>query len=90
MVQSRFARALLFLAVAALSGACATTRYTQSRIAPGTSDRTATQACFRVEGLKIAIETLDRAPEEAPATHLALRFHLEPEELKYHRLLARQ
>ena len=84
MAHSRFARALLPLAVGLLSGACATTRYTQSGIGVASPDgRTASSASVEIEGLKLAIQTLDRTPEETPLRRLALRIEFEPRELGY-------
>ena len=86
MAPSRFARVLLFLAVGALSGACATTRYTQSGIggdSPDGEGRSSSKACVEIEGLKLTIQTLDRTPEETPLRHLVLRIEFEPGELGY-------
>jgi len=84
MAHSRFARALLPLAVGLLSGACATTRYSQSGIGAAVPDgRTASSASVEIEGLKLAIQTLDRTPEETPLRRLALRIEFEPRELGY-------
>ena len=86
MTASRFLRALVFLAVGLLSGACATTRYTQSGIgaaSPDGEERAGRSASVEIEGLKLAIQTLDRTPEETPLRRLALRIEFEPRELGY-------
>ena len=86
MTASRFLGALVFLAVGLLSGACATTRYTQSGIgaaSPDGEERAGRSASVEIEGLKLAIQTLDRTPEETPLRRLALRIEFEPRELGY-------
>lgn len=83
MKSTRAVRLLTLVACGLLSGACATAHYTQSRIATEATDRATTHARFRVQGLKVAIETLDRTPEETPSRDLGLRVVLEPDELGY-------
>ena len=84
--STRLMRSLALLACAVLSGACATTRYTQSGIggdSPDGEGRSSSKACVDIEGLKLAIQTLDRTPEETPLRRLALRIEFEPRELGY-------
>jgi len=86
MAIPRFARALVLLAGGVLSGACATTRYTQSGIgavSPEGEGRSGSKACVEVEGLKLSIQTLDRTPEKTALRRLALRIEFEPRELGY-------
>jgi len=84
-----------FVAVAAacaLSSACATTRYTQSRfeaMPPGANGTAGAVACLEVGGLKVRVETLDRTPLKEARENggtvqpLALRFAFEPPALGY-------
>jgi hypothetical protein len=79
-------RLLALVAGCVLSCACATTRYTQSRIEAVPSDvkgRPGSRASVEVEGLKVRIETLDRAPLGEAIPRLALRVVFEPRELGY-------
>jgi len=89
MALARFA---VLVAASALSSACATTRYTQSRFeaAPSGADGKASAVVsLEVEGLKVRVETLDRAPREAvretggEVPPLALRIAFEPRALGY-------
>jgi hypothetical protein len=82
----------VLVAASALSSACATTRYTQSRfeaVPSGASGKAGAVACFEVEGLKVRVETLDRAPLERakeagrPVPPLAVRVAFEPRALGY-------
>ena len=69
-----------------LSCACATTRYTQSRIEKVPSDvkgRSGSRASVEIEGVKVRIESLDRAPREETIPRLSLRAVFEPRELGY-------
>lgn len=81
-----FVRSLALLACCVLSGACATTRYTQSSIdalPPTVEGSTGSRAAVEIEGLKLRIQGLDRTPEEQAIPHLALRIEFEPRELGY-------
>jgi len=83
---TRFVRSLALLACCVLSGACATTRYTQSSIdalPPTVEGSTGSRAAMEIEGLKLRIQALDRTPEQEAIPHLALRIEFEPRELGY-------
>jgi hypothetical protein len=89
MAISRFA---VIVAASALSSACATTRYTQSRfetVPPGAKGKAGAVASLEVGGLAVRVETLDRAPQKKAATGketvppLALRIAFEPRALGY-------
>ncbi len=85
-MSARLARSLALLAGCVLSGACATTRYTQSRIEAVPSDvsrRAGFAVSLEIEGLKVGIQTLDRTPEQEEIRRLRLRLVLEPDELGY-------
>ena len=69
-----------------LSCACATTRYTQSRIEavpPDVKGHAGSRASVEIEGLKIRIESLDRTPVGQAFPRLTLRLAFEPRELGY-------
>jgi len=86
MTRGRSVSSLALLAACVLSGACATSRYTQSRIEalpPDVAGRPGSAVSLEIEGLKVGIQTLDRTPEQVPIRHLRLRFTLEPNELGY-------
>jgi len=86
MTPARFVRSLALLAVCVLSGACATTRYTQSRIEtlpPGVEGRPGSRASLEVEGLRFGVQVLDRTPQQQAVRRLALRLVFEPVELGY-------
>ena len=79
-MSARFARSLALLAGCVLSGACATTRYTESRIEAVPTEhkgKAGSAVSLEIEGLKVDIRTLDRTPEEGPIGHLGLRLVLE-------------
>jgi hypothetical protein len=79
-------RSLAIVASCVLSCACATTRYTQSRIEAVPSDvkgRPGSRASVEIEGLKVRIESLDRAPLVEAIPRLALRAVFEPRELGF-------
>ncbi|MCU0294114.1 MAG: hypothetical protein MUF10_19380 [Thermoanaerobaculaceae bacterium] len=83
---SRIAKLVVLVLVAALSAACATTRYTQSRIetAPGAPKVRAGEAVtVELEGLKVRVGSLDRAPRGEAIPALALGLAFEPEALGY-------
>lgn len=86
MAVTRFRRAMAFLAVGVLSGACATTRYTQSRIdtlPPDVEGNAGSRASVEIEGLTFNIQALDRTPEQEAIRRLTLRIEFEPRELGY-------
>jgi hypothetical protein len=77
---------LVLVAGCVLSCACATTRYTQSRIEAVPSEvkgRSGSRASVEVEGLKVRLESLDRTPVGEAIPRLALRAVFEPRELGY-------
>ena len=79
-------RSLALVAGWLLSCACATTRYTQSRIEavpPEVKGRPGSRASVEIEGVKVRIESLDRAPLGEAIPRLALRAVFEPRELGY-------
>lgn len=79
-------RSLALVASCVLSCACATTRYTQTRVEAAPSEgkgRGGSRASVEVEGLKVRIESLDRAPVGQAIPRLALRAVFEPRELGY-------
>jgi hypothetical protein len=83
---SRSGKLLGLVVTAALSAACATTRYTQSRIetAPGAPRARAGEAvAVELEGLKVRVGSLDRAPRGTEIPALALQLSFEPEALGY-------
>ena len=86
MAHPGLTRGLALVALCALSCACATTRYTQSRIAavpPEVKGRPGAAPTVEIEGLKLRIETLDRTPLEEGIPRLSLRLVFEPRELGY-------
>jgi hypothetical protein len=69
-----------------LSGACATTHYTQSAVVAvptGIEGRPGANESIEVEGVKLRIEPLDRAPRDKAIPPLALRIVFDPPELGY-------
>jgi len=79
-------KSLALVAGCVLSCACATTRYTQSRIETVPSDvkgHVGSSASVEVEGLKVRIQSLDRTPREETIPRLSLRLVFEPRELGY-------
>jgi hypothetical protein len=79
-------KSLALVAGCLLSCACATTRYTQSRIETVPSDvkgHAGSSASVEIEGLKVRIESLDRTPREGTIPRLSLRLVFEPRELGY-------
>jgi hypothetical protein len=85
MNVTRFTKTVALLTGALLSGACATSRYTQSRFdaLPGVEDRGGSKVSVEVEGLKLDIQTLDRTPEQEATRQLTLRLVFDPRELGY-------
>jgi hypothetical protein len=83
---SRARSAVVAVLVGLLPAACATTRYTQSGIValpPDVKGRPGSTASLEIEGLKLRIETLDRAPQSQAIPRLALRLVFEPKEIGY-------
>ena len=79
-------RSLALVAGCVLSCACATTRYTQTRVETVPSSvkgQSGSRASIEIEGLRVRIEGLDRAPREQAIPRLALRLVFEPRELGY-------
>jgi hypothetical protein len=85
MTRSRVSRSLALVVVTSvLSAGCATTRYTQSRIAPPEAKgRGAEAATLEIEGVKVRVESRDRAPRERGTPNLAVRLVFEPDALGY-------
>jgi hypothetical protein len=84
--MSRARRVLFAVLVGLLPTACATTRYTQSAVVavpPGVEGRAGSSASLEIEGLKLRIETLDRAPRSEAIPPLRLRIVFNPRELGY-------
>lgn len=84
--MSRARRVLFAVLVGLLPAACATTRYTQSAVVavpPGVEGRAGSAASLEIEGLKLRIETLDRAPRSGAIPPLGLRIVFDPRELGY-------
>jgi hypothetical protein len=83
---SRARRALLAVLVGFLPAACATTRYTQSAVVavpPGVEGRAGSAAWLEIEGLKLCIETRDRAAQSQAIPPFGLRIVFDPRELGY-------
>jgi hypothetical protein len=86
VLPSRACRAAVAALVGLLPAACATTRYTQSGITalpPDGKGHPGSAASLEIEGLKLRIETLDRAPRSEAIPPLALRIVFDPRELGY-------
>jgi hypothetical protein len=69
-----------------LSASCATTRYTQSAVVavpPDAKGKAGSAASLEIEGVKLRIEALDRAPREEAIPALSLRVVFDPRELGY-------
>jgi hypothetical protein len=84
--SSRARRVLVAVVAGLLPAGCATTRYTQSAVSavpPGVEGRAGSSATLEIEGLRLRIETLDRAPRSQAVPPLALRIGFEPRELGY-------
>jgi len=85
-LPSRARRAVVAALFGLLSAACATTRYTQSAVValpPDVKGKAGSAASLEIEGLKLRIEGLDRAPQSQAIPRLALRIVFEPRELGY-------
>ena len=86
MTPDRLMRTLALLAAAVLSGACATSRYTESRIEstpPDVRSRPGSRASLEIQGVKVGIELLDRTPAQEAAYSLGVRLVFEPEAIGY-------
>jgi hypothetical protein len=84
MAPGRFVRSVALLAGCVLSGACATTHYTQSRVEavpPEVKGRPGSRASIKIESLRLGIQVLDRTPEQQAIRRLTLRLVFEPDEL---------
>ncbi|HSD29162.1 MAG TPA: hypothetical protein VLL75_17810 [Vicinamibacteria bacterium] len=71
---------------ALLSASCASTRYTQSAVVAvptGVKGDPGSKASIEIEGLKLRVEALDRAPREQAIPSLTLRIVFDPRELGY-------
>lgn len=82
----RKARPFAAALVGFLSAACATTRYTQSGFVPSPADaksRAGSSVSLEIEGLRLRVETLDRAPLQEAIPPLALQVVFDPRELGY-------
>ena len=69
-----------------VSAACATTHYTQSAVVAvptGVEGKAGSKASIEIEGLKLRIEPLDRAPRDQAIPSLRLRIVFDPRELGY-------
>lgn len=76
----------VLVAAGVLSSACATTRYTQSRIQTGSPERKSRAGeavSVQIEGLKVRVESLDRAPRGQEIPNLGLRLEFDPDALGY-------
>jgi len=86
MARSRSTGSLALVAASVLLSGCATTRYTESRIAavpPEVKGRPGAAPSVEIGGLKLRIETLDRAPQQEGIPRLSLRLVFAPRELGY-------
>jgi hypothetical protein len=80
------AAALAAALAGVLSAACATTRYTQSAVVAvptGVAGKPGPRPSIEIEGLKLRIEPLDRAPRDQAIPSLRLRIVFDPRELGY-------
>jgi hypothetical protein len=85
-LSSPVRHAALAVLAGALLPACATSRYTQSTVVavpPDVKGRPGTAASLEIEGLKLSLECLDRAPRAEEIPSLALRIVFHPRELGY-------
>jgi hypothetical protein len=86
LLPSRGTRTFVVGLLAAVSAACATTHYTQSAVVAVPSDakgKAASAASLQVDGVKLRIEPLDRAPRDHAPPPLRLRIVFDPPELGY-------
>jgi len=85
-LPSRASRAFVAVLVGLLPAACATTRYTQSRLQTGPPEaegRGREAVSVEIEGIKVRVESLDRAPRGKAIPNLRLRLVFDPRELGY-------
>lgn len=85
-LPSRAASAFAAALVSLVPAGCATTRYTQSAVVampPDVKGKAGSSASLEIQGLKLRIESLDRAPEKAAIPRLGLRVVFEPKEIGY-------
>jgi hypothetical protein len=85
-LPSRARSTFVAVLVGLLSAGCATTRYTQSGIValpPDVKGHPGSAASLEVEGLKLRIESLDRAPQSQAIPRLGLRLVFDPKEIGY-------
>jgi hypothetical protein len=85
-LPSRARHAFLAVLVGVAAAGCATTRYTQTAIVAAPADakgKAASSASLEIEGLKVRIETMDRAPRAKAIPSLAVRVAIDPPELGY-------
>jgi hypothetical protein len=86
MNRSRAVRRLGLVAACALSTACATTRYTQSRVTalpPAAKGGAGAAASLVLDDLRLSVEPLDRAPRGDGIPNLSLRVTFRPAVLGY-------
>jgi hypothetical protein len=84
MASSVSTRSLALLAASVLGSACATTRYTQSHIAPPEAKgRGGEAAKLEIEGVKVRVESRDRASRAGGTPNLTVRLVFEPDALGY-------
>jgi hypothetical protein len=86
MAITGLAKSTALVAGCVLSCACATTRYSQSRIETVPAElkgHAGSSASVEIEGLKVRIESLDRTLREETIPRLSLRLVFEPRELGY-------
>jgi len=79
-------RAFAAVVVGLVSAACATTRYTQSRLETephAAKTRVGEAVTVEVEGLKVRVGNVDRAPRGQVIPNLGLRLVFEPDALGY-------
>ena len=83
---SRARNIFVAVLVGLLPAACATTRYTQSGIValpPDVKGKAGSAASLEIEGLKLRIESLDRAPHSQAIPRLGLRLVFDPKEIGF-------
>jgi hypothetical protein len=86
MSSRELTRLAVVAATSLLSAACATTSYTRSSVTsvpPGLKGKAGADATLEIEGLKLRIETLDRAPVSREIPQLAIRLVFDPRVLGY-------
>jgi len=86
MLRRELFRLVVVSAACVLPAACATTRYSRSGVETlpaGLKGKAGANASIEIEGLKLRVETLDRAPKQHAIPPLALRLVFDPRELGY-------